>query len=180
MTDETTKPTIGERYSVAIRSRNLVVNPLTTFSDTDVLGGMGLAGKDHPLAVALQRLFAGDNAAASEVVVVLAEMVRNKASSKRIKMAETQAVDMARACLAWHRDGMCKPCGGHGITLIVGTKTLGSQECKACKGTGRRHFEREFHESFQPLAQWLVAEMEREQAKAGPAAMAKIAPRLDF
>lgn len=178
MTEDTTKPTLGERYAVAIRSRNLAINPLSTFSDTDVLGGMGLAGKDHPLAVALQRLFAGDNGAASEVVVVLAEMVRNKANSLRIKMAETQSADMARACLAWHRDGACKPCGGHGVTVITGTKILGAQQCKRCRGTGKRPFEREFHESFRDLARWLVSEMEREQAKAGPAAMAKIAPRL--
>lgn len=176
----TERPTIQERYSSAVRSKNLVVDALTTFSDTDVLGAMGLAGKENPLAVALQRLFAGDNGAADEVVADLAKMLRGKAPRMQIKITEVQAADMAKACLAWHRDGSCHECGGHGVYVISGTKTLGAQECKACKGEGKRPFDREFHQSFRVLANWLVAEMEREQAKAGPAAMAKIAPKLDF
>jgi len=141
---------------------------------------MGLASREHPLAVALQRLFLGDNGAAAKVAEILAEMVRMKANGLRIKMAAVQAEDIARACLAWHRDGTCKPCGGHGVLVIKGTKTLGHQECKVCKGVGRRTFEREFHESYRDLAGWLVSEMERHQARAGGAAMAKIAPSLDF
>jgi DnaJ-class molecular chaperone len=171
---------IQDRYASAIKSSSLKVDPRTTFSDTDVLGAVALASRTQPLGVALERLFAGDNGASKQVVAVLAQLARGKATALRIKFTAVQSVDMAQACLAWHRDGTCKPCGGHGVMKIKGTTTLGVQECKTCKGTARVPFEREFHATQRELARWLVAEMEREQAKAGPAAMAKIAPRLDF
>lgn len=171
---------IQDRYATAIHSSCLTVDERTSFSDTDVLGAFGIAAKTHPLAVELERLFSGDNNASESVVSVLSVMVRQKANGMRLKMAETQADDMARACLAWHRDGVCKPCGGHGKLLIVGTKTHGERDCQVCKGAGKRAFDREFHESMRALAGWLVSEMEREQAKAGPAAMRAIAPSLDW
>lgn len=173
---------IQDRYASAIRSSNLQTDERTTYSDTDVLGAFGLAGKaeELELPIQLQRLFLGDNGAAAEVVRILAEKVRTRAAMLRLKMAETQAVDMARACLAWHRNAACRSCGGHGYLVIDGTKTLGDQECKVCKGTGKRPFEREFHQSFRELAGWLVSEMERDQSRAGGAAMAKIAPKLEL
>lgn len=171
---------IIERYASAIRSSNLTVDERTTYSDPDVLGAMGLAAKEHELSVALERLFCGDNHASFQIVAILAEMLRGKAPMMRENVTEAQAVDMAKACMAWHRDGKCRPCGGHGLLLIPGTKVLGNVSCKACKGTGTREFEKEFHPSKRPLAQWLVAEMERAQGRAGGAAMAKIATTLDF
>lgn len=171
---------IQDRYASAIRSSNLQTDERTTYSDTDVLGAFGLAGREHPLAVALQRLFLGDNGAASEIVEMLAQMARGKANASRLKMTVIQAEGMAKACLAWHRHSACAPCGGHGLLVIPGTKTLGSQECKACRGTGKRPFEQEFHHSFRGIAIWLVSEMEREQARAGAEAMKKIAPKLEL
>lgn len=171
---------IQDRYASAIHSSNLEVDERTTFSDTDVLGAMGLASREHDLAVALQRLFSGDNGASMRVVAVLADMAQGKATALRVKVGAVQAVDMAQACLAWHRDGVCKPCGGHGALKIPGTKTLGAQLCKPCKGRGKVPFDRQFHQEKQELARWLVAAMERAQAIAGPAAMAKLAPRLDL
>lgn len=171
---------IRERYASAIRASSLTVDERTTFSNTDVVGAYGLAGKRHPLATGLERLFHGDNGASQEVLSVLTEMLRNKASAMRLKVARTQAEDIARACLAWHRDGTCKVCGGHGLQLIPGTKTHSERDCLSCRGTGKRPFERNFRHEWQGLAGWLVAEMEREQAKAGPEAMKKIAPMLDL
>lgn len=46
---------IQERYSAAINSKSLVSDPDTTWSDTDVLGAMGLASVSYPLATALVR-----------------------------------------------------------------------------------------------------------------------------
>ena len=78
---------IQDRYASAIRSSNLQTDERTTYSDTDVLGAFGLAGKEHPLSVALQRLFLGDNGAAEAVVGILAELVRQKANGMRLRMS---------------------------------------------------------------------------------------------
>lgn len=171
---------ISERYASAIRSSNMRVDGRTTYADPDVLGAYGLASREEPLAVALERLFAGDNGAATSIVAELAQLARGKATAMRIKIGATQAVDMAQACLAWHREGACKPCGGHGKLLIPGTKTHGDRECQPCRGTGKRPFEREFHAEKRELARWLVAEMQRATAEAGPAAMKTLAPKLDL
>jgi len=178
---------IQERYATAVRSSCLTVDERTTYSDTDVLGAMGLASREHPLAVALERLFYGDNTASEDLLNILTEMLQGKAPSLQTRISASVARDMARACLAWHRDGTCKACGGHGKQLIPGTKTHSERPCHACKpspnaatGTGKVPFERSFHPERRPLAAWLVSEMQREQAKAGPAAMKRLAPSLNL
>ena len=94
------------RYASAVRSNNLRSAAATTYSDSDVLGAVGLASKRHPLAMALARLFCGDNHAARELVVILSELAWGKAAVLRIDLKRTQADDIARAVLAWHRDGV--------------------------------------------------------------------------
>lgn len=196
---------IRERYSSAVHSGSLTVDEKTTYSDSDVLGAHGLADKHltagfvttgpdgqgypvkpAPLAVGLERLFAGDNSATHAIVRALAEMVFEQSWVEKVKLSRVQADDMARACLAWHRGGTCKACGGHGKTLIPGTKTHSDHDCQACydrrlgAATGKIPFERNFRQEWQPLARWLVVEMERESGRAGQAAMRAIAPKLDF
>jgi hypothetical protein len=170
---------IIERYASAVRSANLKSDPRTTMSDTDVLGAMGLAAKHEPLAAALQRLFCGDNTAAVQIVELLSDDAWKQARAMRVKLNRVQAVDMAKACLAWHRDGTCKPCGGHGVMLIPGTKTLGTQKCKPCLGEGKIPFERQFPAAQRELARWTIAHMEKCQAEAGPAAMRKLRDLMD-
>lgn len=171
-----------ERYASAIHSSNLASKPDTVFSDSDVVGAAGLAGKDkdNVLAMALARLFYGDNTAAHHLVRVLTDMAFGKARAIGVKLRRPQAVDMARAILAWHRDGYCRPCGGHGFALIPGTRTVGGTSCRSCRGVGKVPFDTQFTLERLTVARWLLAEIEREQGKAGAAAMAKLAPRLDF
>ena len=88
--------------------------------------------------------------------------------------------DMARAVLSWHRDGICRKCGGHGFQIIAGTPTIGESACTACRGTRKIPFDRNFSLETLDLARWLLGEVEKEQAKAGPAAMAALAPKLDL
>lgn len=181
-----------ERYASAIGSSNLKVDERTVYSDTDVLAGMGLADKaltsgqgfngpikPAPLAVALQRLFMGDNRAVRQIVPLLAIMAWEEAKRQKVNLKRVQSMDMARACLAWHRDGVCKACGGHGKLKIPGTTTIGVVDCKPCKGVGKVPFDRQFHAEQREVARWLIVEMERNQAMAGPEAMKWIAPRLD-
>lgn len=162
-----------------MRSGNLLSKPDTTYSDTDVLGAVGLAGKRHPLAMALARLFVGDNHAARELVEILSAMAWGKALALRVELKRTQADDMARAVLAWHRDGVCRECGGHGYQLIVGAPSIGDNACPACRGTRKVPFDSQFSIERLVVARWLLAAVEREQAIAGPAAMAKLADRME-
>lgn len=167
-----------ERYASAVRSSNLEINERTTRSDSDVLGAMGLAARDFPLAVALQRLFLGDGTAARELVEILADDAWRQARALKIKLNRVQAYDLAQGCVAWHRNPTCDVCGGHGATVIPGSTTLGVR-CKPCKGTGRTSLSKLFQEHAE-IADWLVAHMERHQAMAGPEAMKQIAGYLDL
>ncbi len=169
-----------DRYSTAIRAKNLRSDPNTRASDPDILGAAGLAGRTEPLAMALLRLFAGDNHASVSIVATMSEMAWGKAQVLGVKLKRVQADDLARAVLAWHRDGVCKACNGHGYALIEGSPGLSANECPACRGTGKVPFDKQFRMEWQDVARWLCAEIERESGRAGPAAMSKLAPRLDF
>jgi hypothetical protein len=173
---------IIDRYSSAVRSSNLRSKEATTYSDSDVLGAMGLAAKQRPLAAALARLFTGDNHASGEIVEILAGLAWGKAAETRVPLKRPQAVDMARAVLAWHRDGICPTCKGHGYailgTLGTGRAVVSDHDCPACKGSRKVPFGPQFPVERRSVAWWLLAAVEREQAHAGPAAMAALAKRL--
>lgn len=171
---------IIDRYSGAVHSGNLGSKPDTTHSDSDVLGAFGLAAKRSPLAVALARLFTGDNHAAGHIVTILAEKVISRAYSQGITLAHVEAQDLSRAVLSWQRDSRCKSCGGHGVRVILGTTTLGDEPCPVCKGEGRIPFNRQFTMERLELARWLSTKLEAEIGVAGEAAMRMLAPRLDL
>lgn len=168
---------IQDRYASAVHSHDLKSRAETTYSDTDVLGAAGLAAKRSPLAIALMRLFAGDDRDVFTVVRIMTDKVVGKTQGY---MPRADAESMARAVLAWFRDGTCRACGGHGFQVIPQTRTLSDIECLACRGRGKIPFEREFSVVHRDLARWLLAEVEREQAIAGQEAMKKLAPRMDL
>lgn len=82
--------------------------------------------------------------------------------------------------LAWFRNSACQSCGGHGFKIIPGTKTLGDSRCRPCDGTGKVPLELGFRIEQRELVRWAVAQMEREVAMAGPAAMKALKPLLEF
>lgn len=169
----------GDHYARAVRSGNLKSRPETDTSDSDVLGAAGLAGKRVPLAISLMRLLSGDNHAGREIVATMAGMIDGKAYRMDLPVSRVEAEDMARAVLAWVREGTCRACGGHGYRVMENTPTLSDQACTACKGVGKRPFDREFPIERRQLAQWILAEVERDLSRAGEAAMQSLAPRLD-
>lgn len=171
---------IADRYATAVHSGNLGSRPETTASDSDVLGAAGLAAKQNPLGIALMRLLSGDNHASADVVRILADKAVGKAYRMGNECGRTEAEDLARAILAWHRHGTCTRCGGHGVLLIPGTPTLGNKECPACRGTGRLRLEKHVGMLRLELARWLATEIDRELAFAGPAAMKALAPTLQL
>ena len=182
---------ILDRYASAVFSGNLKAKDASVMGDTDVLGAMGLADKalitgrhsdgtpcrPAPLAVALERLFTGDNGAAFEIVQMLADQAMRQAGRLHVKIKPTQALRIAQACLAWHRNGACRPCGGLGQTLMPGSRSLSGHDCQVCRGTGKVLFEKQFRQEHQELARWLLSEMTRETGRAGPAAMQKLADK---
>lgn len=168
---------IIDRYSTAIRSQDMGSDPKTIKSDSDVIGAAGIAAKASPLGIALMRLLAGDNRSSAEVVEILAGKAVGKGWRMGMTLSHPAGVDLGRAVLAWHRHGTCRHCHGHGVLLIPGTRTLGSEPCPRCIG-GRRILEREVAPEHAQLARWLASEIERELAFAGPAAMAALAPSL--
>jgi hypothetical protein len=166
-----------DRYSSAVRSSDLRNDSLpdaTISTHTDILGAFAFASKTNPLAVALARLFCGDNKAAQEIVDLLATMAWDRAYAMRIALKRTQAEDMAWAVLAWHRNGNCKACDGHGFELIHGAPAISDRICAVCSGTRKVPFGDEFASRLRPVAWWLVAEVEREQSTAGPVAMSRL------
>lgn len=144
----------------------------------DVVGAVGLAGKRAPLATALLRLFVGDNRAARDIVHIMAGMLVGKAYRLGHEIARVQAEDMARAVLAWHRDGRCKHCDGHGFLKLEGAPGLSDQQCTHCRGNGRIPFDRQFPMDRLELARWMAAEVDREQQIAGVEAMRCLAQRM--
>lgn len=166
-----------ERYSSAVHSDCLTVDPRTTMSDTDVLGAAGLAARHEGLGVALTRLFAGG--AVGPVIELLEEMAFKRARTLRVKLSRVQAKDLSTAVLGWYRFGTCQPCGGTGYRLIPGTPALGDA-CPQCSGSGRLPFDKQFPQESREVARWLSGEIDRAQSAAGRAAMAMLAPRLEF
>lgn len=171
---------ITDRYASAVNSRSLTVEPRTRMSDTDVLGAYGLASRVTPLGVALERFFAGDGREAANIVTELSQAAHRHSFKLDCRISRVECDDMAKACLAWHRNGTCRACGGHGYLISPGTPTLSERECPACNNTGRRPLEQEFGLEHRELARWMVAELARETGRAGPEAMRALAPKLEL
>ncbi len=193
---------IRKRYSSAVHSRNLTVKSAknntddaeTVIGDPEVLGAFGLADRNltrghdgqgrsftpAPLAVPLERLFAGDHRAAHEIVCILAYEAFIEARRTKVNLSRVQAHDMARAVLAWFRNGACQPCGGRGFPLIKDSPVQSANECDSCDGTGKIAFDANFRHEWKPLARWLKEQMEIESGRAGPAAMRALSERMDL
>lgn len=180
---------ITDRYATAVRSKNLRSDPESMRNDenpvrdacaADVVAAFGLAGKKQPLATALARLLVGDRQVARVIVEILTEKVISKADAWRVDITRDEAVVLGKSVLAWAQFGTCKPCNGLGFSVIPGTTTLSEMACPHCHGTGRMPFDPHFAVEHLQLARWLLAEIEADIAKAGPVAMAALAPRMDL
>lgn len=166
-----------ERYSSAVNSGNLSVDPDTRWSDTDVLGAAGLAGRHEPLGIALTRLFADGKP--EQTIAILTEMAFKRARTLQIKVTQVQAADLSMAVLGWYRHGVCQPCGGTGYLTIPGTPVQGD-ECPKCRGTGKVPFDTQFQHEVRELARWLSGEIDRAQAAAGRTAMTFLAAQMEL
>jgi hypothetical protein len=168
---------ILERYSAAVNSGDLSVNPDTRWSDTDVLGATGLAGRYEPLGVALTRLFADGKP--ESVLALLTDLAFKRSRTLGVRFSRLEAIELSQAVLGWYRFGTCQPCGGTGYMVIQGTPIQGD-ECEHCRSTGKVDFDSRFPAAWLGLARWLSGEIDRAQAVAGTEAMRMLAPRLEL
>jgi hypothetical protein len=168
---------ILDRYASAVRSSNLRSQPNTTFSDPDVIGAFGLAGKREPLGVALQRLFTGDSGAFNDVIEILAEKLTSHFAGQ---ITTSRARFVAKKVIDWNRDKVCHVCNGLGRELIPGTPTIGTKDCGACRGTGQALFQKIFHRESLRFADWTQMQIEIVQSRAGQEAMKSLAPSLEL
>jgi hypothetical protein len=184
---------ITERYAAALGDG----------VQTHVVGAMGLAdrrlttgwvptGPDEgyhipkaPLAVALTRLFTGSNSAAHEIVRLMADMIFERSWRIKAKISRPVAHDLACSVLAFHRNGTCRSCGGHGFELILGTPAHSERHCKACGGAGKVPLERIVSSNGQKpelaeMARWLLCVMEAEAGRAAPEAFRALAEKMEL
>jgi hypothetical protein len=187
------KPTVLESYAAAIGRG----------SQHNVVGAMGLADRrltdgwvptgpgegytipKAPLAVAITRLLTGDNTAAHAIVQLMAAMIFERSWKIKVKISRPAAHDLACSVLAFHRNGTCRTCGGHGFELILGTPAHSERHCKACNGAGKLPLEKIVSSNGQKpelaeMARWLLSEMEREAGRAAPEAMRALNERLSL
>jgi hypothetical protein len=193
---------IRTRYAAAVHSANLTVKNSknstdeaeTVIGDPEILGAHGLADKyltrgyvdpertfsPAPLAVPLERLFAGDARAVYEIVRILADLAMEQSYAMGIQIKPTEVADMSRAVIAWFRHGVCKPCGGRGFPILKDTPVMSAHACDGCKGTGKIPFDRNFRHEWKPLARWMKERIQAESGRAGPNAMKALATKFEL
>lgn len=167
---------IAERYTSAITSSNLSSDERTTYSDTDVLGAMGLAGRLNPLGTALARLLAGGKSVGA--LDALADMAWDRARKDGSGVSREYAMLMAKEVLAWYGHGNCQYCSGRGKRVIADTWVLGD-DCEHCKGTGRIDLLECIPQKRHGLARWLTSQIDISIATVGGEAMRKLVERSD-
>lgn len=187
---------IQNRYASAVHSGNLRSRASTEMSDSDMLGAAGFAGRatrtelingevhrrpGSPLAVALARLFAGDDREARHIVQLMASLAWGKAKAEGVRLKRVQAADMATVVLEWFRHGTCDSCGGHGYKVAGGRlgesrAVISDAPCDVCRGSRKVNFDRLFVLEQLLVARWLRQQVEREQAAAGAEIMKALAP----
>lgn len=163
---------IIDRYAQAINSTNLISKERTLHSDSDILGAYGFAAKSDPLAAALERCIAGDPNAATKAASLLAGYAWCR--GRKINLSRIDALKIARACLAWHKNGVCKVCNGRGKIVIPDTPVLSSIECGSCLGQGKIPFDRQFDDKTIDIAKYLSNLIERRLNSASYMAVKKL------
>ena len=102
-------------------------NPLTA---ADVAGGMAFAGLSQREELVARAKYAGDAAAAWELVGVVAGVFKARCQTRGWKVGRAHGVAKL-AVFELLSDGCCAICGGSG-------QRVPGRACKSCRGTGRK------------------------------------------
>lgn len=152
--------TVADRYASAANTSNLRVKE--TFCDADLLLAAGIAAsknREKSVALAVYRVgVTGDRSGLPAIVDELADWLivsRQRVIPKAARRALVMSV------LVWWFEPACRYCNGHGFAAIENTSSLGTEECGACHGSGRRPLAREVPQAHAARAQWLAAKLDQ-------------------
>lgn len=107
--------------------------------DADYVAALGLAGITYPIASPLIRMYlAHDVGALHDARRAAVEMARKAARRQGVNLRAQEFAEIGRLALEYVVDKTCRRCHGTKFELIPGTRCLGTEECKACHGDGRR------------------------------------------
>lgn len=184
------RPTLGERYSLAIESRNLRVKEGACHAD--ILIAAGWAG--HEIGSMLIRLQAEFDSAKSEMrgqganelvdkVLILSKLKTlpatkqalgrwacRLATRKRFMRPDADVCHIAGRALQLFLDPTCAHCQGRGKNGGYG---LPEVLCKICRGSGKKDQHGEKDEEARTFGKFLLCEMER-QASAAEQSMSRL------
>lgn len=139
--------TVAERYSVAVHSHNLKVEP-DRRTDADVLMAAGMT--HSMLGAVLLRLKSEWDGSAKPAGddVMDARLFMNGLKSWPAALARLTAwagkrghegpAELAQKALVHWLDDACPKCRGRGYSKLPGSPVLG-MACRSCVGTGKRH-----------------------------------------
>lgn len=187
----------GERYASAVSGGSLKSEPDTTFSNSDVIGAMGLAGKawrtlpngdkvrGRPLAAAIFRVLMAENDSGRDAIAIMVQMLTGRAPLMGLDLNAVVAEAIAEHVLEWHRHNACAACYGHGYKAVggpfgFGRAVIGDVPCDDCCGSGKRSFDAIFNDRLRPIAQWMRERVEAETSRAAAAAMEALAPQEEI
>lgn len=152
--------TSKEKITSAQTSSKLGETPSYEMGDIDVIRASGLAGQSNPLGLSIWRFrYCGDSREMPKIAQGLVDRGHEAAVVVRV--------------LYHLADDVCKHCFGRGFGVLAGTPMLNGEECKECRGTGRRALDGEKEKALLEV----VAGLERDIAGG---IMRRLARELDL
>jgi hypothetical protein len=158
--------TTQDRYARAIESSRLVIDP-DRLTDADVLLAAGWATQGDPsrmLALKLYRLQVGRYRDGLASALEEAERMLNgrlQRTGRKSGLPPSARRAIVVATVRHWLDAACPYCEGRGHNVIDGTKTLSSENCRACYGAGKTPLLHIVPRAHVEHAQWLEDELNR-------------------
>jgi hypothetical protein len=163
---------ISERYSTARNTSNLKSEPRTSMAAADLLMAAGMAAQTHEIALMLWEVaYRGKTATKHILADLLARRLEWEMNHQRWKGNPKR---IAKEVLAWHLNGVCKPCNGLGYEVIEDTPSLSDVICPHCNGTKRVALPRGDQYT------WLADHIGKLEAHAGGYVMQKLAGEMEL
>lgn len=130
----------------------------------DYIAALGYASRTYPIASPLIRLYMTlDRASAKTARAIAYDMATKEARKQNQRLKVKELIWIADHALLYVIDKNCPECHGLKYQMIPGTRTLGTQCCRYCRGDGRRHLPQQ----HKKILAALVARIERIESTLG-------------